>query len=369
MTRFIAIKTHYDKRPQLPVHLKYSTLPTQTEYIDYITLFKEEGIGGNGFHECLNFSIPEDPTKNVHIYIPPTCLPAKGLSDEDFIIFSFTYKNDTVLPARIVGVHAGVKIVSLENGGIRRPVHEQILGIEEPLHYHAESPPHLTTLFVTPIEYDNLAGIYTPVYSKWGYGLRYLEKSHAASIIKSAYDAAIKTLPSASISAREVIIRQLQVLSNINSHYSLNIIEHKNQKTHRSNHAEPSPENGKIGESFVYRTEVEYVKSKGKPVNSVEWVSQNAPTSPFDIKTIRPRNGIFEDHFIEVKTTTTINDPNIYISSYQLDFMREHPESSSVFLVGLDSEKNPQLLETYSIKDFEKSFDLTPIKYKAIKKV
>lgn len=249
---------------------------------------------------------------------------------------------------------------------MRRSTHEQIPGIEESLHYHAESPSHLTTLFIDPIEYDNTVGTHTPVYSKWGYGLRYIKKHHAVSIIKSAYDAAIKKLPSASISQKEVITRQLQVLQNIDSHYSFDIISNSNKKITTT---DPSSENGRIGESFIYRMEIEYVKSIGKPASSVEWVSQNTPASPFDIKTIRLHNGKFEDYFIEVKTTTNADDPNIYISSYQIDFMRENTESSSIFLVGLDAEKTPKLLETYSIKNFEASFDLMPIKFKARKKV
>ena len=67
MTKYIAIKIHYDHRTRLPQHLKYSLAATPEEYQEYLDLY-EDGVGGQGFYECLNFHNPEysDPdTENI----------------------------------------------------------------------------------------------------------------------------------------------------------------------------------------------------------------------------------------------------------------------------------------------------------------
>ena len=103
MVRFLAIKTNYDNRQSLPPHLKYSRLPTFKEYNRYLKRFHEENIGGNGFHECLNFAIPENGNSNVNFYIPPTCLPKSDSSEDELVIFKllifpFGWKsNSTIL--------------------------------------------------------------------------------------------------------------------------------------------------------------------------------------------------------------------------------------------------------------------------------
>jgi hypothetical protein len=90
MVRFMAIKIHYDHRPRLKPHLKYSLVPTQNEYREYLDLYRTEGVGGEGFHECLNFHRPE--TGNVKMYLPPTCRPGERFLDEEFVIFRLPTK-------------------------------------------------------------------------------------------------------------------------------------------------------------------------------------------------------------------------------------------------------------------------------------
>lgn len=174
MTKFIAMKVHYDHRPSLPEHLKYSRPPTLAEYQEYLTLFRSKGIGGEGFHECLNFAIPDEAP--VKIYLPPTCLPDEKHLNEEFVIFSFTYKQDPEMPACIVGVHAGARIINKD--GIERLGVEQIEGIDF-FFYHAEAPADLVTLITPAIQYDFREGRFTPAYKSWGYGLRYLKEEHA----------------------------------------------------------------------------------------------------------------------------------------------------------------------------------------------
>jgi hypothetical protein len=209
MPKFIAIKTHYDHRESLPSYLKYSKVPTEEEYNEYLELY-DEGVGGQGFHECMNFSIPDNG--DVKIYLPPTCLPAQSLVDEEFVIFSFTYKQDKELPSVVLGVHAGVVIDDLD--GIIRTDY-QIEGSIEDLLYYASAESDLTTLFTSPLPYDFRDGLYTPVYTAWGYGRRYLEEEHAERIIRSAYDLAVNKLGTSKNVERQVVEREIVVLENI----------------------------------------------------------------------------------------------------------------------------------------------------------
>ena len=103
MPHFIAIKIHFDHRNDLPPHLKYSRPATAAEHQEFL-----EGIGGNGFHECLNFRIPKQGS--VRTYLPPTCIPAKDKLNDEFVIFSFTYQQDPDMPPSIVGVHGRARI-------------------------------------------------------------------------------------------------------------------------------------------------------------------------------------------------------------------------------------------------------------------
>ena len=109
MSNFIAVKIHYDHRQSLLAHLKYSLAATEDEHKEYLSLYRDENVGGEGFNECLNFSIPEQGT--VQIYLPPTCLPGKKRLADDFMIFSFTYHQDREMPSRIIGVHAGTNVI------------------------------------------------------------------------------------------------------------------------------------------------------------------------------------------------------------------------------------------------------------------
>jgi len=259
MTKFIAVKINYDHRDLLPHYLKYSTIPTQVQYQEYLDQFQDKGIGGNGFHECLNFKIPE--SEPVRLYLPPTCLPSSKNATEDFVIFSFTYKGDEKLSAHIVGVHAGATILSTEAHGILRGEDQRIDGIE-PLQYHAEAPADLVTLLIPPLKYENKQGLYTPPYSSWGYGLRYIEKDHAKSIVAAAIDSATIALSSATIAEKETIQRQIEVLQRIDNKYSLGVMKIKVDKGGHS-HPLPSPpdkEIGYLGEKHIYERELQYVK-------------------------------------------------------------------------------------------------------------
>jgi hypothetical protein len=371
MPQYAAIKIHYDHRPSLPVHLKYSVLPNPEEYREYLRLFRDEGIGGNGFHECLNFSIP--PRNPVRIYLPPTCLPSAKKANEEFIIFSFTYKDDKDLSAHIIGVHAGVRMLSIEPGGVDRPESPSIAGVES-LHYHAEAPPELVTLFTSPLSYDHRDGLYTPAYERWGFGRRYVDDHHAAAIISAAYREAADKLSDADISLQTVIQRQLDVLARIDHRYSLGALKdiHTDRNTRNSAPvpiSAPDKEIGYLGERYIYEQELAYVAGIGRNANEVEWISQSAPTSPFDIKTIRVDKYGVKEHFIEVKSSAAFaEDSNVYLSQRQIEFMKENKHRSNFSLVSFDRNRRPIGVKNLSVDELFNMFDTVPIKFKLVKR-
>ncbi|QUM85462.1 protein NO VEIN domain-containing protein [Moritella sp. 28] len=357
MPKFIAIKTHYDHRESLPSYLKYSKVPTEEEYNEYLELY-DEGVGGQGFHECMNFSIPDNG--DVKIYLPPTCLPAQSLVDEEFVIFSFTYKQDKELPSVVLGVHAGVVINDLD--GIIRTDY-QIEGSIEDLLYYASAESDLTTLFTSPLPYDFRDGLYTPIYTAWGYGRRYLEEEHAERIIRSAYDLAVNKLGTSKNAERQVVEREIVVLENIFYRYFSGELKNESNPTISSPvNSRVDKEIGYRGELEVYKRELDYVRSLDLNDNSVEWLSQGAPTSVYDIKSVREKDGKIVDHYIEVKSSKMGFGENVYISSRQVEFFKNNPDCTSLALVNFEGEEVS--ISYKSFEDVLSEFELTPVKYK-----
>ena len=361
MPKFIAIKIHYDHRKELASHLKYSTLPTSKQYKEYLQLFRKVGRGGNGFHECLNFQSSE--TEPVSIYIPPTCLPAKSNMNEEFVIFSFTYKSDKELSSSIVGVHAGARMLSNEPGGVPRNDGMYIEGVDS-LHYHAEAPPNLVTLIYPAVQYDPGLGIHTKAYDRWGFGLRYIDEHHAARIVVDATNQASAALKDASISGRQILEREVEVLNRIADRYGFRPNAPPRDRAGGSANPQlPNPEAGYQGERAVYECELRYVLSIGRKEDEVEWVSQSNPSSEFDIKSVRLVNGQIQTHFIEVKSSTA-EDLNIYISSRQLEFFAEHRDGSSFVFVRLNRDLEILGKTWLTLDELHDQYDLKPIKYK-----
>jgi hypothetical protein len=362
MINYLAIKTHYDHRPSLPRHLKYSRYPNQKEYDEYLSLFYEEGVGGEGFHECLNFNTGIND--RTPIYLPPGYVPAKEKCSEDFIIFTFSYKTDQELPSHILGVHAGVRIKHRD--GIPRDGTTKIKGIKEEFIYHAESPSNLTTLFSEPIPYDYTEGRYTPQYKFWGNGLRYIEKGHAKRIIEDAlYRTKQKFLNQKDGSKKLILEREIEVLNSIGSLY----LDIQNDEPVVSiPFSLPDKELGYLGEQYVYGMEQAKLISKGEDPALVEWVSQVFPFSVFDIKTIRKSDHGYVPYYLEVKSTTVLDYSNIHISSNQIEYFKNNPETSIFVFVKFDKQKKVLGYEEYTIKDLERKFSLKPTQFKLLEK-
>jgi len=143
---------------------------------------------------------------------PSALLPASDLhagektAGRGIRIFSFTQKGDREKSAHVVGVHARARLV--DRAGLVRSAPYEIDGVE-PLVFHAQPPSDLMTLTVSALSYDAAEGRCTPPYtlprSKWGYGLRYIDASHAANILRDAAAHATLALASASASERVVL--------------------------------------------------------------------------------------------------------------------------------------------------------------------
>ena len=362
MTRFMAIKIHYDHRENLPRYLKYSKPPLKADFENYYKLH-EEGIGGEGFHECLNYSIPE--TGTVKIYLPSTCLPGKQYYDDDFLIFSVTYKGDKELPSAIVGVHGSAKIVAPNDKLREDHIFE---GDFDDLFYQAESPPNLVTLFTTPIPYKYNDGIFTPAFKVWGFGLRYLEKEHAENILKEAYKNARTSIKKCSSTEAVVVEREICVLKQIYEHYWAGKLESPSESDKKVSAFSPNTkadrEIGYKGELAVYEEELEKVKNLDLTADKVEWVSRGVPTSVYDIKTVRKSEAGVVDHFIEVKSSKMDFGENVYFSARQLTFFEENPECSSVAFVNFDRDgENPEIVYK-SILCLKEEFVFASVKYK-----
>lgn len=363
MAKFVAIKIHYDHRKSLPPYLKYSKAPTSEEYQEYLDLYYKEGVGGEGFHECLNFSIYED--QSAKIYLPPTCIPDDKFVEEEFVFFSFTYKYDQELPSSIVGVHAAARLKAIGRQAIQRYDIEPIEGADR-FHYHAESPSQFTTLITPPVAYDFKNGIYTPRFKSWGYGLRYVTEDNAINILDTAIQGARERLPLSESAEALVLERELSVLEAIRERYfgAHAGADAMPPRKLTGSSRPPDKELGYLGEKKVYEDEVSYAVKHGVPVSEVEWVSQSVPQSPYDIKTIRVAKNGKRNHFIEVKSTLASTESNIYVSSGQIRFFEENESCAEFKIVNFATRDTVVSVRTLSLSQMLNEFELIPIKYK-----
>ncbi len=359
MTQFIAIKIHYDHRSSLPAELKYSKPVTGREHEEYLDLF-EQGIGGEGFHECLNYFIPENGP--VRMYLPPTCVPGANSISDEFVIFSFTYVGDQEMPSRIVGVHGGAQI--LNRNGLPRIERNEV-----DLVYHVEAPSELVTLFPSPLQYNSPDGRYTPSYRLWGYGLRYIDKSHAANIVFDQLDVARNELIDlADESKRIVVEREVLILENIAARYFGSVGNARAREDgHRANAGPvgiPDKELGELGEKHIYDRELNLASKLGQAASQVKWVSRGNPQSPFDIRSIRESRGTVRDHYIEVKSTTVLDDTHIFLSSREIAFLDEHKDQCAIVLVRFNRDRSVKDVRDLTIGELRERFELIPMAFK-----
>ncbi|WP_157096201.1 protein NO VEIN domain-containing protein, partial [Methylosinus sp. R-45379] len=318
MVKFVAIKINYDDRT-LAAESKYAVPVDKIDYQRFIDRFENDKVGGYGFHECLNFQIKTGGP--VQAYLPPTGLPKD--TNSEYVIFSFTYRGDHLVPSAVLGVHGGARIISKE--GISRPGASPISGVGE-LTYHLEAEPELVTLFSSPLDYDPLGNRYTINYKKWGNGLRYITSEFAANILNDALIKAYSDLNNGSESYKHFVERGIKVINQIISQYGLrgSSLDNKGWSSHGGRIGGSLPDKllGEKGERLIYEREREFAIEQGFSPDKVSWAAQVVPSLPYDIETIRRTPDGSRSHFIEVKSTTLDELTNIYISSYQIEHMK-----------------------------------------------
>jgi hypothetical protein len=325
-----------------------------------------QGIGGSGFHECMNFMLGSED--RVRIYIPPTALPSQEKVDDEFVIFWFTYKQDQEQPSRIIGVHGGVSFDSIDEGGLVRRGMEHLAGYEKWL-YHATAPEDLTTLITPTLQFELHEQRYTPKLRAWGNGQRYLTQENACNILSDAFAAASARIPHANESEHQVLLHEIEVLRRLVDRYDLNVpsIRRVNPRAKMSRWwALPDKELGELGEKIAYERELSYAESIGADPSSVEWTSRQAPHSPFDIKTIRLTKDGLRDHFIEVKSSAAPKlGENVYVSSYQLDHFESVGDRGTFVFVRFNDNRTPTIDEL-TLAEVREKFSLSPIKYRLV---
>jgi Domain of unknown function (DUF3883) len=358
VTRFMAIKINYDRRASLPAGLKYSRLATTQENNEYLKLYQGKGIGGDGFHECLNFFISDN--KPVRIYFPPTCRPDKKTIGDEFVIFSFTYASDPERPSCIVGVHAGAQFLVKE-----RERSEKIGG--QRLTFHAEAPAEFVTLFPVPLEYKPPIGRYTPKYERWGFGLRYIEGRHAQNILSDALAMGEQELQRINDEAkRSNMERQLAVLADIRDRYidtatARRLVSGSTWHPNANSPTLPDKELGELGEKHIYQRELAYVSKLGDDPSKVIWYSRSNPTGPFDIQSIRKKGG--PPHYIEVKSTTITDDTHIFVSRGEMAWMKKHKENSSFTIVHFNSDRTVKDVVELTLEQLHECFEFEPTSF------
>lgn len=360
MIRFMAIKVHYDHRSSLPTELKYSKAATKREYYEYLKLYKE-GIGGGGFDECLNYFIPENGP--VRMYLPPTCIPSEDSVNDELVIFSFTYGSDQEMPSRLIGVHGAAHL--LNRDGLVRPERNEVK-----LHYYVEADADFVTLFSSPLEYNPRDGRYTPRYQRWGFGLRYIDKTHAENIISEQLKIIANGLTSnPDESKRAVMEREVIVLRRLYDRYITGggtgvARANKPVKAPTNFAGIPDKELGDLGEKHIYERELAIASKLGQPASRVKWVSRGEPQSKFDIMSIRELDGAIRDHYIEVKSTTVLDDTHIFVSAREIAFLDEHNDHCSVVLVRFNPDKSLKDVRDFTIDQLRERFELVPVSFR-----
>jgi hypothetical protein len=321
----IAVKIWYDNRTRLKPKFKYSAPPTSKEYEEKSTQHLEKGKGGWGFHESMNFRAGIDG--NTLFYLPPGYVPGK--IEETYNIVWVTYEHDPILPSHIIGIHKNVSILAKNRDGIPRSDYKSDLDFN--LGYHGYCKNEDAVLLPKPIKLR--FGRHIKEFQKWGNGLRYIDKMYYKNIIKD-------------VGTFEI--------DNIVPEFG----------SEENGWSSPDKVIGREGEEIVYNNEIEIVSSLGGQSDMVEWLSNRVANSVVDIKSRRKINGKLETVYIEVKTTRDANQPNIFISSRQVAFLKKYSEKSHIVVVDYGKKSH----KYYTPKTFFELNDLSPIEFRVIPK-
>lgn len=331
----LAIKIHYDNRPNLTNSLKYSMPPKAEDCADFFN----EGLRNNtglGFHECLNFYRTSDD--KCRIYLPSTTAEklSKRIGERVNLVWViYGNEQNCKYAEHIIGVHKNAMILtsgeSLQRSDFPEIEGDVPKGIGKALFYHAEADADDSILFSEPIPFKLKR--YLPNLKTWGNGFRYMDEDKFRLILD---DRAKRIGNTSSFLQKEEKIR-------LQNHCSI-----------------PDKELGRQGEEYVYRQEVAFLKEHGMDASSVEWVAARYPQSPFDIKTLRFLDGVPVTHYLEVKSTKSMKTPNIYISRREINFAEIQGNSHSVVIYDAET----QSAKYYNLDQIRSMFNLQPVEYK-----
>ncbi len=126
----------------------------------------------------------------------------------------------------------------------------------------------------------------------------------------------------------------------------------------------PDKELGDLGERYIYERELALASKLGQPASQVKWVSRGNPQSPFDISSIRELGGAIRDHYIEVKSTTVLDDTHIFVSAREIAFLDEHNDHCTVVLVRFNPDKSLKDIRDFTIDQLRERFELVPVSFK-----
>jgi hypothetical protein len=241
------------------------------------------------------------------------------------------------------------------------------------LSYHVEADADFVTLFVpSMLQYNPRDGRYTPPRKIFGYGLHYIEKAHAQNIISDQLRSVEKELANdPSESRRAITERELVVLHRIYDRYVNGIVDRglareNNQpvKENANFTGIPDKELGDLGEKHIYERELLIASKLDQPASQVKWVSRGNPQSPFDIRSVRDVGGVVRDYYIEVKSTTVLDDTHIFVSAREIAFLDEHSDRCSVVLVRFNPDKSVKDVRDFTIDQLRQRFELVPVSFK-----
>jgi hypothetical protein len=167
----------------------------------------------------------------------------------------------------------------------------------------------------------------------------------------------------------DLVEREIEVLRNIIERYDLGAkrpLLHKRRRN--AEMQEPDKELGELGERMVVEREIAYMKKNGLPESSVIWYSHIDPFGRYDIETVRIDANGPKSHFIEVKSSRMKDRMNVYLSSGQIDHLKERSANSSVALVTFRDEDKHHSIRDLTLDELIREFHLDPIKFRLRRK-
>lgn len=331
----LAIKIHYDNRPNLTNSLKYSMPPKAEDYAEFFNAGVRNNTG-LGFHECLNFYRTSDG--KCRIYLPPTTAEklSKRIGERVNLVWViYSNEKNCKYAEHIVGVHKNALILA-NDSSLQRPDFPEIEGkvpegIDKELFYHAEADAEDSILFSEPIPFKLKR--YFPNLKTWGYGFRYMDEDKFHLILDD----------------------RAESIGNTSS-----FLEKEEKLRLQGRCPIPDKELGRQGEEFIFCKEVEFLKEHGMDASGVEWVAARYPQSPFDIKTLRFLDGVPVTHYLEVKSTKSMKVPNIYISRREIEFAEIQGNRHNVVIYDAEA----RTAKYYNLDQIRRLFDLQPVEYK-----